>query len=91
MHSDEILLLGIGIQHPWRLVDQHLDTSTQPHELHLNVERKRGTRYACPSAVRSARRMTSPTSAGVTWIFSNIIATSPHLYRGSSAPSTACT
>ena len=37
MHGDEILLLGIGIQPPWQLVDQHLDTSTQPHELHLEV------------------------------------------------------
>jgi transposase len=48
MHSDEILLLGIGIQHPWRLVDQYLDTSSQPHELHLKVECERGTHYACP-------------------------------------------
>jgi len=32
MRGDEILLLGIGIQPPWELVDQHLDTTTQPHE-----------------------------------------------------------
>lgn len=37
MHGDDILLLGIGIQPPWQLVDQHLETSTQPHELHLQV------------------------------------------------------
>ena len=34
MRGDEILLLGIGVQPPWQLVDQHLDTSTQPHKLH---------------------------------------------------------
>ena len=49
MRSDDILLLGIGIQPPWRLVDQHLDTSTQPHELHLQVAGERGARYPCPT------------------------------------------
>ena len=49
MHSDDILLLGIGIQPPWQLVDQHLDTSTQPHELHLEVAGERGARYPCPT------------------------------------------
>ena len=48
MRGDEILLLGIGIQPPWQLVDQHLDTSTQPHKLHLQVEGERGARYPCP-------------------------------------------
>ncbi len=49
MRSDDILLLGIGIQPPWQLVDQHLDTSTQPHELHLQVAGERGARYPCPT------------------------------------------
>ena len=31
------LLLGLGIQSPWKLMNQHLDTSKQPHELHLEV------------------------------------------------------
>jgi transposase len=48
MRGDEILLLGIGIQPPWQLVDQHLDTSKQPHELYLQVEGERGARYPCP-------------------------------------------
>ena len=48
MRGDEILLLGIGIQPPWQLVDQHLDTTTQPHELHLRVQAERGARYPCP-------------------------------------------
>ena len=49
MRSDDVLLLGIGIQPPWQLVDQHLDTSTQPHELHLQVAGERGARYPCPT------------------------------------------
>jgi len=48
MRGDEILLLGIGIQPPWQLVDQYLDTSTQPHKLYLQVEGERGARYPCP-------------------------------------------
>ena len=28
--GDEILLLGIGIQAPWQLVEQYLDISAQP-------------------------------------------------------------
>ncbi|WP_419593247.1 ISL3 family transposase [Thiolapillus sp.] len=29
-------------------MNQHLDTSKQPHELHLEVKAERGTKYACP-------------------------------------------
>ena len=48
MDGNEILLLGLGIQSPWKLMDQHLDTGKQPHELHLTVGSDRGTKYACP-------------------------------------------
>ena len=34
MDGNEILLLGLGIQLPWQLVDQRLDVDKQPHELH---------------------------------------------------------
>jgi len=46
--GNEILLLGLGIQSPWKLVDQHLDTDKKPHELHLEVKSDRGSEYACP-------------------------------------------
>ncbi|MCG8030445.1 MAG: transposase family protein, partial [Candidatus Thiodiazotropha endolucinida] len=48
MDSKEILLLGLGIQPPWQLVDQRLDTDKTPHELHLEVKAERGSKYACP-------------------------------------------
>ena len=48
MDSKEILLLGLGVQSPWQLVDQHLDTDKHPHELHLTVRCERGTKYPCP-------------------------------------------
>jgi len=46
--GNEILLLGLGIQSPWQLVDQHLDIDEHPHELHLTVRSERGAKYACP-------------------------------------------
>lgn len=45
MDGNEILLLGLGIQSPWKLLDQHLDTGKQLHELHLTVGSDRGTKY----------------------------------------------
>ena len=49
MDGNDILLLGLGIQSPWRLVDQRLDTDKTPHELHLEVKAERGSKYACPA------------------------------------------
>ena len=48
MDGNEILLLGLGIQSPWKLMGQHLDIDKQPHELHLRVGSDRGSMYACP-------------------------------------------
>ncbi|MGB5761144.1 MAG: ISL3 family transposase [Sedimenticolaceae bacterium] len=48
MDGNAILLLGLGIQSPWQLVDQRLDIDKQPYELHLTVGSERGTKYACP-------------------------------------------
>lgn len=48
MDGNEILLLGLGIQAPWKLMNQYLDTDKTPHELHLEVKAERGSKYACP-------------------------------------------
>lgn len=48
MDGNEILLLGLGIQAPWQLVGQRLDTDKPPHGLHLEVKAERGSKYACP-------------------------------------------
>ena len=48
MDSQRILLLGLGIEAPWKLVNQHLDTDKQPYELHLEIKAERGAKYACP-------------------------------------------
>jgi len=46
--GNEILLLGLGIQAPWKLMNQYLDTDKTPHKLHLEVKAERGSRYDCP-------------------------------------------
>ncbi len=48
MDSSDILMLGLGLQAPWKLVSQHLDTTKYPHELHLQVAAERGSLYPCP-------------------------------------------
>ena len=53
MDGNEILLLGLGIQSPWKLVEQRLDTDKTPHELHLTVKAERGTKYDCPECSKS--------------------------------------
>lgn len=48
MDGTQILTLGLGLQAPWILKDQHLDTSVTPHRLELFVEAERGSLYPCP-------------------------------------------
>ena len=48
MNANDVLLLGIGIQSPWQLVGQRLDTDKTPHELHLQVKTERGSKFPCP-------------------------------------------
>ncbi len=48
MDCNQILLLGLGIEAPWKLVEQRLDMDKQPHELHLEVKAERGAKYPCP-------------------------------------------
>ena len=48
MDQNDILMLGLGLEAPWKLVGQRLDTTKSPHELHLEVETDRGTQFSCP-------------------------------------------
>lgn len=49
MDGNEILLLGLGIQSPWKLIEQYLDTDKKPQELHLKVKADRGSKFPCPT------------------------------------------
>src|SRR3954462_3295921 len=66
MDANTVLALGLGVMPPWRLVGQRLDTSKQPHELHLEVAADRGSLFPARCAASLARRTTSPSSPGAT-------------------------
>lgn len=52
MDIGELLALGLGLQPPWKLVGQRVDTSKQPHEVYLEVTAERGAEYPCPECGR---------------------------------------
>ena len=49
MNSKDIITLGLGLQAPWEITGQLLDTDKNPHELRLTIQAQRGTRYPCPA------------------------------------------
>ena len=48
MHQNEVLMLGLGLSSPWKLLDQYLDIEATPNELQLRVGTERGTEFQCP-------------------------------------------
>lgn len=48
MTGSDIFTLGLGIEPPWRIVSQHLDTGKQPHELRIELASERGGQFPCP-------------------------------------------
>lgn len=46
--SRDILALGLGLEEPWKIVDQWLDTDKSPNELHIRISADRGSRFPCP-------------------------------------------
>ncbi|CAO0824726.1 transposase [Desulfarculales bacterium] len=52
MDAGELLALGLGLQPPWRLVGQRVDTDKQPHEVFLEADADRGTEHPRPECGR---------------------------------------
>ncbi|CAO0822737.1 hypothetical protein DFAR_3280006 [Desulfarculales bacterium] len=52
MNASELLALDLGLQPPWLLVGQCVDTDKQPHEVFLEVTVDRETEYPCPECDR---------------------------------------
>ena len=48
MNRNDIITLGLGLQAPWTITGQLLDTTKSPHELRLTIEAQRGTLFPCP-------------------------------------------
>jgi len=55
MSSSDIFTLGLGLSPPWRVVDQHLETDRQPHELHLTITAEPGALFPCPKCGRLSK------------------------------------
>ena len=55
MNGNEILTLGLGLEKPWKITGQLLDTSSEPHELKLTVSAPRGAEFPCPVCGKSCK------------------------------------
>jgi transposase len=59
MNGNDIIALGLGLQAPWTITGQLLDTTKSPHELRLTIEAQRGTLSLVPCAESFATHMIS--------------------------------
>lgn len=55
MPTKDILILGLGLEEPWKIVDQRLDTEKSPHELHIRISAERGSKYPCPKCGKQCK------------------------------------
>ncbi|SHM00381.1 ISL3 family transposase [Vreelandella subglaciescola] len=85
MDGTQIMTLGLGLEAPWILKDQHLDTAVSPHRLDLTVEAERGSLYSCPECGEAcpAHDFTSKT-----WRHLNFF--QHHCYLHARVPRTKC-
>jgi len=55
MNEREIMRLGLGLEEPWEIVGQLLDTSVKPHQLKIRLKAARGTEFPCPVCGRMCK------------------------------------
>lgn len=48
MHGNDIIALGLGIEVPWKITGQTLNTESSPHELRITLSSDRGSTFPCP-------------------------------------------
>ncbi|MCG6658047.1 ISL3 family transposase [Halomonas campisalis] len=85
MDGTQILTLGLGLEAPWVLKDQHLDTAVSPHRLDLYVEAERGSLYPCPECGKACP---AHDFADRTWRHLNFF--QHHCYLHARVPRTKC-
>lgn len=85
MDGTQILTLGLGLEAPWILKDQHLDTAVSPHRLELYVEAERGSLYPCPECGKACK---AHDFADKTWRHLNFF--QHHCYLHARVPRTKC-
>jgi len=44
----DVIALGLGIEPPWKIVGQFLDTGVTPHQLKIRIRAERGAEFPCP-------------------------------------------
>lgn len=55
MNDFDVIGLGLGIERPWRIVGQQLDTSVQPYCLKIKIKADRGAEFPCPVCGRMCK------------------------------------
>ena len=85
MDGNQIFMLGLGLQAPWKIVDQHLDTVKSPNELRLSVGAERGSLYPCP---KCGKACPAHDYKELTWQHLNFF--QHHCYITAKVPRTAC-
>jgi len=85
MITADVLALGLGVEPPWKLVDQRLETDKRPHELRIELAADRGAEFPCPDCGRlcKARDFNS-----FTWRHLNFF--QHHCYITARVPRTDC-
>lgn len=85
MNGNDILALGIGLESPWRIVGQHLDTSETPHKLRLSLKAERGAEFPCPVCGKMCK---AHDFKEMTWRHLNFF--QHHCYLTASVPRVRC-
>ncbi len=85
MDGTQILTLGLGLEAPWILKNQYLDTAVSPHRLDLYVEAERGSLYPCPECGKACQ---AHDFADKTWRHLNFF--QHHCYLHARVPRTKC-
>lgn len=55
MNGLDVIALGLGIEPPWQIVGQTLDTSVTPHQLKIRIRAERGVEFPCPVCGRMCK------------------------------------
>lgn len=85
MDGNQVFMLGLGLQAPWKIVDQHLDTTKKPNDLTFNVGAARGSLYPCPKCDKACQ---AHDFKELTWQHLNFF--QHHCYIKAKVPRTRC-
>ena len=55
MNEMDVIALGLGIDYPWKIEGQMLDTSVTPYQLKIRLKADRGSEFPCPVCGRMCK------------------------------------